>query len=73
MIARVATKLELFLYKKRLLPRWIHNFISDLINNMDHMRISGSEPSSVIFSQKSCLQSWKVMLKQWPSWHNISR
>ena len=24
----------------------------DLINNMDHMRISGTKPSSVIFSQK---------------------
>ena len=24
---------------------------SDLINNMDHMRISGTEPSSVILSQ----------------------
>ena len=26
-------------------------FSSDLINNMDHMRISGTEPSSVILSQ----------------------
>ena len=26
-------------------------FLSDLMNNMDHMRISGTEPSSVIFSQ----------------------
>ena len=26
-------------------------FKSDLINNMDHMRISGTEPSSVILSQ----------------------
>ena len=26
----------------------IHHFKSDLINNMDHMRISGNEPSSVI-------------------------
>ena len=29
------------------------HFKSDLINNMDHMRISGTEPSSVILSQKS--------------------
>ena len=29
-------------YKKRLLPRCIHHFKSDLINNMDHMRISGT-------------------------------
>ena len=28
-----------------------HHFRSDSINNMDHMRISGTEPSSVIFSQ----------------------
>ena len=37
--------------KKRLLPRCIHHFKSDLINSMDHMRISGIEPSSVILSQ----------------------
>ena len=29
-------------YKKRLLLRCIHHFKSDLINNMDHMRISHS-------------------------------
>ena len=34
--------------KKRLLLRCIHHFKSDLINNMDHIRISGTEPSSVI-------------------------
>ena len=38
-------------YKKRLLLRCIHHFKSDLINNTDHMRISGTEPSSVILSQ----------------------
>ena len=38
-------------YKKRLLLRCIHHFIPDLINNMDDMRISGTEPSSVILSQ----------------------
>ena len=26
-------------------------FLTDFINNMDHMRISGTEPSSVILSQ----------------------
>ena len=35
-------------YKNRLLLRCIHHFISDLIDNMDHMRISGIETSSVI-------------------------
>ena len=38
-------------YKKRLLLRCKHHFKSDLINNMDHMRISGTEPSSVILGQ----------------------
>ena len=38
-------------YKKRLLFRCIHHFKSDLINNIDHMRISGNEPSSVILNQ----------------------
>ena len=38
-------------YKKRFLLRCIHHFKSNLINNMDHMRISGTEPSSVILSQ----------------------
>ena len=37
--------------KKILLLRCIHHFKSDLINNMDHMRISGTKPSSVILSQ----------------------
>ena len=34
-------------YKKRLVLRCIHHFKSDLIN-MEYMRISGTEPSSVI-------------------------
>ena len=33
-------------YEKRLLLKCLHNFKSDLINYMEHMRISGSEPSS---------------------------
>ena len=39
-----------FAYKKLLL-RCIHHFDSDVINNTDHMRMSGNEPSSVILSQ----------------------
>ena len=41
-------------FKKRLLPRCtcMHHFKSDIINDMDHMRISGTEPSSVILSQR---------------------
>ena len=42
-------------YKKKLLLRCIHHFNSDLIYNMDHMRISGTEPSSVILSQTKYL------------------
>ena len=30
---------------------------------MDHVRISGTEPSSVILSQRVSLKSWKVITK----------
>ena len=33
-------------------------------HDMDHMRISGTEPSSVILSQTSSLKSWKVITKK---------
>ena len=46
-------------YEKRLLLRCIHHFKSDLINNMDHMRISGTEPSSVILSQTKLFKKLK--------------
>ena len=42
-------------------------FFSDLINIkmiMDHMRISGTEPSSVILSQTMKLKMWKVMTQR---------
>ena len=42
---------HLGLYKKIFLLSCIHQFQSDIINNMDHMRISGADPSSVILSQ----------------------
>ena len=35
-------------YNKRLLLRCIQHFKYDLTNNMDHMSISGNEPSSVV-------------------------
>ena len=39
-------------FKKILLLRCIHHFKSDIIiNKMDHIRLSGTEPSSVILSQ----------------------
>ena len=43
--------------QKETLPSCIHHFKSDLINNMDHMRISGTEPSSVVLSQRSYFKS----------------
>ena len=45
--------------QKENLPRCIHHFKSDLINNMDHMRISGNEPSSVVLSQRSNFKKLK--------------
>ena len=38
----------------------VYHFKSDLVKNMEHIRISGAEPSSVITSQKS-FKSWKVL------------
>ena len=47
----------------------IHHFKTDLINNMDYMRISDNEPSSVILSQTKLLQSWNDCPKvSKPSW-----
>ena len=46
-------------FGRNFLLRCIHHFKLDLINNMDHMRISGNETSSVILSQKSIFKSWK--------------
>ena len=40
---------ELMKFKINL--RCLHHFKSDLINNMDHVRISGTKPTSVILSQ----------------------
>ena len=44
--------------KKRLILRCIHHFKSHLINDMNHRRISGTEPSSVILSQR---KQWKLI------------
>ena len=46
--------------KKRLLLKCEHHFKSDLINDMDHMRISGTEPSSVILSQRKWFKKLKM-------------
>ena len=46
-------------YEKRLLLRCIHHFKSDLIYDMDNMRIAGTEPSSVILSQTKLVKKLK--------------
>ena len=53
----------MLLIKKRLLLRCIHHFKSDLINDLDHMRISDTESSSVMLLQRKWLESWKRMPK----------
>ena len=55
-------------YKQILLPRCIHHFKSDEINNIDHMRISGTEASSVILSQKKEF----LVLYTWSSWPQLN-
>ena len=42
-----------------LLQRCIYHFKSDLINDMDHMRISGTEPSSVILNHRKWFKKFK--------------
>ena len=45
-------------YEKRLLHSYLHHFKSDLISNVDHMRNSCTEPSSVILSQTISFQEY---------------
>ena len=40
-------------------------FLNRIKLTMGHMRISSTEPSSVILSQRGSLKSWKVMSKKW--------
>ena len=61
---RLVVKLFPCRYEKRLLLRWIHHFKSDQINNMDHMRISGKEPSSVTVSQRKWFQKLKMIVRK---------
>ena len=50
--------------KKRLLLRCIHHLKSDSINNMDPMRISGAEPSSVILSKTKQFQKLECVYQK---------
>ena len=47
----------------------MHRFKSDLIYNMDHMRILGTEPSSVILSQTKYLKTMKSYAQKVPICH----
>ena len=42
----------------------MHHFKTDVIKNMDHMRISGKESSSVILSQTKKWKKWKGKSKR---------
>ena len=46
-------------YEKRLLLRCMHHSYSDFIYNMDHIRISGTELSSVTFNCNEWIAAWK--------------
>ena len=48
-------------YNKRRLLRCVRHFKSDLINNMDHISISGNELSWVILSQTKWFQKLKLI------------
>ena len=52
-----------FYYTKRLRLRCIHHFKSDLINNMDRIRISCTENSSVIIQSNFFFKVKKLSLK----------
>ena len=54
----------LLIYIEKLRLRCTHNFKSDLINNMDHMRISGNELSSVILRQTLQFQKLKILIRK---------
>ena len=44
----------------------MHHFKSDLIYNMEHMRILSTEPSSVILSQTKLYKTWKSHAQEAP-------
>ena len=60
-------------YKKRLLLRRIHHFKTDLINNMDHMHISGTQPLSVILSQTRKFQKSESDIQKIPKQDEAKR
>ena len=59
-----ATLTKKLKYEKRHLLICINHFKSDLINNMDHMRISGIEPSSVTHSQTKWFQTLQMIAQK---------
>ena len=65
-------------YEKRLLLRCIHHFKSDLINNMDHMQISGTissdpKPNKVVQELKVMPILKKAVLRAVCMWVQIQR
>ena len=52
-------------YKMKFLLRLIHHFKTDLINNMDHMRISGTDQWSL--TKQSSFKNLKVLSQKCPN------
>ena len=53
-------------YIKKILLLWcIHHFKLDLIYNMDNLRISGNESSTVIHSQTKWYQTFRMMSRKY--------
>ena len=51
----------------------MHQFKSDLINDMDHVCISGTEPSSVILSRRKQFYKLKMYAKKEPKQGKVKR
>ena len=58
-------------YVKILLLRCIHHFKSDIINKMDHMRISGTEPVLLVGMPTVCWKTFPTKIKKTMSTRNL--
>ena len=56
-----AVTLTKYLQYKRLILSYFHHFKSDFINDLDHMRFSGTEPTKVCMPTK--IQRPMIILK----------
>ena len=62
MFHKISTEMDMETLKKLFMRNYYHlrpEGCSTLINNMDHMSISGTEPSSVILNHKKNFQKLK--------------